>query len=157
MQIKEFENETIESMIHSYEFIRKRYFDKSIQFPNKPTYISQIRIAETQEHFIAELLGNKDFEINKKAQISTRAIEKVDNINSFVLGIDKISDTEIAILDFSKSSCNLGAIFLESSSDKKETENRLGIVNDGIRKESATIPIQFGGRQIILFYTKLNF
>lgn len=146
MEIKEFENEIIESMIHSYEFIRKRYFDKSIQFPNKPTYNSQIRIAETQEHYIAELLGSKDFKINKKAEITKRAIEKVDNINSFVLGVDKISNSEIAILDFSKSSCNLGGIFLASSSDQKETENRLGIgiVKDGIRKESATIPIQFG-------------
>jgi len=46
----------------------------------------------------------------------------------------------------SKSSCNLGGIFLASSSDKIETEDRLGIgtVKDGIRKESATIPIQFG-------------
>ncbi|QDW19014.1 hypothetical protein [Flavobacterium sp. KBS0721] len=146
MEIKEFENEIIESMIHSYEFLRIRYFNKSIQFPNKPTYNSQIRIAETQEHYIAELLGNKDFEINKKTEITTRAIEKVDNINSFVLGIYKISNPEIAILDFSKSSCNLGGIFLASSSDKRETENRLGIgiVKDGIQKESATIPIQFG-------------
>lgn len=165
MHIKEFENEILKSMIHSYEFIRKRYFDKSIQFPNKPTYNSQIRIAETQEHFIAELLGSKDFEFKRKTEISTRAIEKVDNINSFVLGIDNISDTEIAILDFSKSSCNLGGLFLASSSDKKETENRLGIgiVNDGIQKESATIPIQFGEKtensflhQIELLRTKTS-
>lgn len=126
--------------------IRKRYFDKSIQFPNKPTYNSQIRIAETQDHYIAELLGSKDFEINEKAEIITRATEKVDNVNSFVLGTDKISYTEIAILDFRKSSCNLSGIFLAPSNDKKETENRLGIgiVKDVIRKESATIPIQFG-------------
>lgn len=166
MQIKEFENEIIESMIHSYEFIRKRYFDKSIEFPNKPTYNSQIRIAETQEHFIAELLGSNEFVIDKKAQISTRAFEKVDSINRFIIGIDKIDDSEIPILDFRNSSCNLSGIFLASSIDKKETENRLGIgiANDGIRKESATLPIQFGNEtnnsflhQIELLRTKTSY
>ncbi len=146
MDSKEFENEIKKSLIQSYEFIRERYFNKSIKFPNKPTYNSQLRIAETREHFIAEILGNKDFKIDKVAKLTTRAVEKITDINSFILGVNKLSKNEVAILDISKSKCDIGGIFIASSRDISETKNRLGIriVNDGILKESATVPILFG-------------
>ncbi|WP_281309444.1 hypothetical protein [Flavobacterium flavigenum] len=145
MTVKEFENQLKESLINYYEFTRKNIFNNNIKSINQLTYNSQIRIGETNEHFIVELLGAKNFYPEIGISLSTRAVETVISINHFILGSKKNFDNDMAVLDFSGSFCNITGIHLSSAKDIKETESRIGIkiIKDGIRKEKSTIPLKF--------------
>ena len=147
MTIEEFEKVITEAFNETLSFVKKEYFAGSLKFPNKPTYTSQLRLAISPHHFIAELIGAKNFYEKQKIKITTRSPEHIIDVNTFFVSGGKVEKNEVPFIDISKAeNFSIFGLFVAPGTDKSSTEDRLGIKlnNIGITNDISTIPLLFG-------------
>lgn len=97
-----------------------------LKFVNPHTYATQLRIAESPTHFLAELVGVQQVSSCERVTLSTRAVEKLTSSNSFFLSGKEANADGAALVTGDGHLTILGGVY-STNVDKNVVESRLNL------------------------------
>jgi len=127
MNANEFQSSCHKVISETLNWFHGEFKKGTLKFPFPHTYATQLRIAESPTHFLAELVGAQQVSPDAQITLSTRAIEKLTASNSFFISGKEIGANGTAFITGNGGDLTITGGAYSTNADKSEIESRLGI------------------------------
>lgn len=154
MNVTEFQSSCYNIFKHTLNWFHNEHQKGTLTYPNEPSYATQLRIAVSPTHYLAELFGSKSFLAKEEIDISIKPMERLTDSTSFFLPGKKIVGDEPAIMRFYGQDHRVtGKFVLGVGVDFQEAEKRLGLKLPSVKltyKEGVALKIEDAADKVFI-------